>query len=94
MAAGAPVAVSTKVNTWPEIIADGAGFLAEPTVDGTHSLLQQWLGASGSQLAAMSENARRSFRNRYSPRCMAPRLVQELADCGVRNSLTPENVSQ
>lgn len=94
MAAGAPVAISNKVNTWREIMADGAGFLAGPTVDGTHSLLRQWLNASEPQLAAMGENARRSFRNRYSPRCMAPRLIQALEDCGVRNSLTPENVSQ
>jgi glycosyltransferase involved in cell wall biosynthesis len=94
MAAGVPVAVSNKVNTWREIVADGAGFVADDTVEGTLHLLEQWLASDSCRVTTMRENARRCFAARYSPRCMAAALVHTLEHYGVVNSLLTENASQ
>ena len=43
LAVGTPVLISDKVNSWREIEADNAGWVAPDTLDGTVSLLERWL---------------------------------------------------
>jgi glycosyltransferase involved in cell wall biosynthesis len=55
LACGVPVLVSDKVNVWPEIKADGAGFVAPDTIAGTHDMLSSWRA-----------QARRTFEARFA----------------------------
>jgi glycosyltransferase involved in cell wall biosynthesis len=66
LACGKPVLISDKVNIWQDVAADGAGIVAADTVDGTHSLLQQWLAMPESRRSEMARNASGSFTARYS----------------------------
>jgi glycosyltransferase involved in cell wall biosynthesis len=65
LACGKPVLISNKVNIWREIIADGAGFVAEDNLEGTIELLQKWVSVLGAERDAMARRAIDCFRNRY-----------------------------
>jgi len=66
LSAGTPVLLGTGVNTWPEIVADGAGFADEPSVAGCAAVLRRWFALSAAQRSAMGEAARSCFRARYT----------------------------
>ena len=66
LACGKPVLISDKVNIWQDVVADGAGFAEEDTVDGTHQLLQKWLALSNAQRTEMAKKAFACFTSRYS----------------------------
>jgi glycosyltransferase involved in cell wall biosynthesis len=68
LACGKPVLISDKVNIWQDVIADGAGIVAEDTANGTYSLLTKWLELSENQRIEMSQKASACFSNRYSMR--------------------------
>ena len=46
LAAGTPTLISNKVNIWREIEADGAGIVAEDTLEGTRQLFQSYVELS------------------------------------------------
>jgi glycosyltransferase involved in cell wall biosynthesis len=66
LAVGRPVLISNQVNIWPDIKADGAGFIEEDTVEGTEQLLLRWFKLPGEERDAMAIRARASFVNRYT----------------------------
>jgi glycosyltransferase involved in cell wall biosynthesis len=66
LACSRPVLISDQVNIWPEIHADGAGFVAPDTADGTRKLLRQWLALDENERKAMGALARRCFETRYN----------------------------
>jgi glycosyltransferase involved in cell wall biosynthesis len=68
LACGKPVLISDKVNIWQDVIADGAGIVAEDTADGTYNLLTKWLELSDNQCIEMSQRALECFSRRYSMR--------------------------
>ena len=65
MACECPVLISNKVNIWREIQADGAGLIAEDNLEGTISLLTQWLSKSPDEQKEMRQNAQRCFYERF-----------------------------
>ncbi len=68
LACSKPVLISNKVNIWQDVLADGAGFVDEDTVEGTHRLLTRWLELSEEQRLEMSQSASACFSARYSMR--------------------------
>lgn len=65
MACGKPVLISDKVNIWREVEADGAGLVRPDTLDGTLSLLSDFLAMPEDQQDAMGARARASFLERF-----------------------------
>ena len=75
LACGKPVLISNKVNIWQDVIADGAGIVAEDTANGTHELLTKWLELSENQRIKMAERAAECFSARYSMHGAAKAIV-------------------
>jgi glycosyltransferase involved in cell wall biosynthesis len=75
---GVPVLISTKVNIWREICADGAGFVGEDNAIDTEKNLQRWLTLDVSQRDAMRVQARHSFQSRFTVQEMAESLTQAI----------------
>jgi glycosyltransferase involved in cell wall biosynthesis len=79
LACSLPVLISDKVNIWREIEADGAGFVAPDTLEGTRTTLKRWLDTDPGQRARMAQQARLSFERRFTVDLMAHSLL-EVAD--------------
>lgn len=65
LSCGLPVLISDKVNIWREIQADGAGFVAPDTAEGTVALLRNWTNLPHARRAQMRNSARRCYENRF-----------------------------
>jgi glycosyltransferase involved in cell wall biosynthesis len=78
LACGVPVLISDKVNIWREIAADGAGFVHADTMEGTSRALAEWLAAPPERRALVREQARRTFRARFTVDAMAASLLTVL----------------
>ena len=76
LACGKPVLISNKVNIWREIEADGAGFVADDTLDGTVTNLKRWLAMSQSEFQAMEARTATCFSNRFHVQRAAERLLE------------------
>lgn len=79
---GKPVLISSKVNIWREIEADGAGFVDEDTVDGTARNLVRWLALDAQEYSAMSTRARQCFASRFEIQRAAERLLEIIQRLG------------
>lgn len=66
LAAGTPVLISDKVNTWHEIVESGAGMVCSDNRDDLSKMLNQWLSLAPEALNAMKERARRCYIERFS----------------------------
>ncbi len=66
MALGTPVLISDKVNIWMEINNSHSGFVAPDTLEGTESLLRQWLAIDVTTLIKMGENAKHCFFEKFN----------------------------
>ncbi len=76
LACGKPVLISNKVNIWREIVADGAGLMAEDTQVGTDELLQRWLAMSAEDFAVMQAKTIPCFQKRFHVQRAAERLLE------------------
>ena len=65
LACGVPVLISNKVNIWREIVADGAGLVANDDLHGTVELLQKWLSMSQHEQKNMQQKAKKCFIERF-----------------------------
>ena len=65
LACGTPVLISNKVNIWREIEAAGAGYVENDDLAGTSNLLNRWLTTDAGERAALRENARTCFCDRF-----------------------------
>ena len=81
LACGKPVLISHKVNIWREIVADGAGLMAEDTQAGTDELLQRWLAMSADDFAVMQAKTIPCFQKRFHVQRAAERLLEILSGC-------------
>jgi glycosyltransferase involved in cell wall biosynthesis len=82
---GKPVLISNKVNIWREIEQDGAGMVADDTLEGTLSLMEGWRSLSAAAKQTMGENAARTFQRRFTVDAMVEGLIalfHELEDNG------------
>jgi glycosyltransferase involved in cell wall biosynthesis len=82
LAVGTPVLISDKVNSWREIEADNAGWVAPDTLDGTVSLLERWLALSPDARQQMGERARVCFAARFEMRRATENLLQIIRSHG------------
>ena len=78
LACGIPVLTSNKVNIWREIQADGAALVAEDSIAGTTSLLQNWLALPDSDKQCMRQAAVRCFNRHFEARTAARNLAEVL----------------
>lgn len=77
---GKPVLISNKVQIWKGIEADGAGLVADDTLEGTVDLLRQWLNMSDEVFGEMKRRASQCFENRFQVRGAAERLQEILGE--------------
>jgi glycosyltransferase involved in cell wall biosynthesis len=80
LAAGVPTLISNKVNIWREIEADGAGIVAEDTLQGICRLLQSYVEMSTAERLIMRRRARACFEARFEIRKAAESLQAVLTD--------------
>lgn len=78
LSAGVPVLLGHGVNTWPEIVGDGAGIASADTLEGTLALLLGWLEMNESEIAEMRRRARACFERRFHSREAALSLQRVL----------------
>ncbi|WP_144154272.1 glycosyltransferase [Paraburkholderia sp. BCC1885] len=78
LACGLPALISDKVNIWREIAADGAGFVAADTVEGTEENLRRWLALDADARAQMRSRGRALFKARFTVEAMARDLLNVL----------------
>lgn len=78
MACGVPVLISNKVNIWREILADGAGLVADDSLEGTVQLLSQWLTTTQARKHTIQQNTRHSFAKRFEIHQAARSLLSNL----------------
>jgi len=79
LACGTPVLISNKVNIWREVHQDGAGLVSNDDLDGTCSLLREWLALPSERKSSMREQARNCFRRRFEIRRSADSLIHVLS---------------
>jgi len=72
--------LSNKVNIWREVAADGAGLIANDTLEGTEDLLRRFFGLSEQERQAMGEDARAAFLRRYDMESAVKDLEQVLCE--------------
>ncbi|BDM80324.1 glycosyltransferase [Acaryochloris marina] len=78
LACNLPVLISNKVNIWREIVADGAGLIADDTLDGTTQLIKHWLELSIYDQQIMRKNARECFIRRFEINKASQNLVDNI----------------
>ena len=66
LCAGRPVLISNQVNIWPDIEADGVGFVEDDTLAGTERLLRRWFQLTSVEREAMACRARPCFLARFT----------------------------
>ncbi len=77
---GRPVLLADKVNIAREIADDGAGLMAADTQEGTDNLLRRWMEMPPAQRAAMAEQARKTFDERYDMQKNAAKIMRIFED--------------
>jgi len=80
LAVGLPVLISNRVNIWPEIDADGAGYVEGDDVPGTARLIERWIATPPAQRETMRANARRCFQRRFQIDHAVASLLQILSE--------------
>ena len=86
LACGKPVLISDKVNIWQEVLADGAGFVADDSVAGAEANMEAWLRLSRDDYAAMCLRARTCFDKRFEIARTAQRLIDVVGGDGQRRA--------
>src|SRR2546430_146977 len=86
LASGTPVLISNKINIWREIKGDGAGYVENDDTAGTANLLRRWLATPETARAAMRENAKKSFANRFEIERATESLLAIIANPGESHS--------
>jgi glycosyltransferase involved in cell wall biosynthesis len=85
LAAGVPALISNKVNIWREIEADGAGIVAEDTLEGACGMLQSYVELPAEKQQAMRRAARECFEERFEIKKAAETLHAVLASVMAMN---------
>ena len=79
LAVGTPVLISDRVNIWREIQADGAGLVAEDTLEGTCGIFQSYSNLGEQQRLILRQQARQCFEQRFEIKKAAGSLEAALA---------------
>lgn len=78
LACGTPVLISDKVNTWREITAAQAGYVASDDADGATSMLNRWLATSSAERAGMRVRARAVFDTHFEATAAARDMLAKM----------------
>ena len=76
LACGKPVLLSDKVNIWADVQRAGAAIVAADTLQGTQSVLEQWIALSPAGRVTMCENALQCFKSHYDMSVNACTIVE------------------
>ena len=76
LACGIPVLISNRVNIWREIEHEGAGLVADDTLEGTLLNLQRWLAKSPDDFATMKAQTTACFIKHFHAQRAAERLLE------------------
>lgn len=76
MASGTPVIITNKVNIWREIEKDGAGLVADDTLDDITRILNHWLKLDSSEKYLMRENAILCYKKRFQIEKTAEQFIE------------------
>lgn len=79
LACGVPTLISNKVNIWREVEAEGAGIVANDTLDGTTELFKKWIELDMASQAVMREKAVACFESRFEMGKTAQNLIDVIA---------------
>jgi glycosyltransferase involved in cell wall biosynthesis len=79
LAAGTPTLISSKVNIWREVEADGAGLVADDTLAGACELFRSYMNLPNERKLAMRQVARQCFEQRFEIKKAADTLHDVLA---------------
>jgi glycosyltransferase involved in cell wall biosynthesis len=75
LACATPVLISNRVDIWREIQSDGAGLVDADTLQGTVTLIENWLRLDAVARARMRERAAACFARRFEMQAVARRLL-------------------
>lgn len=75
LACGTPVLISNQINIWREIRGDGAGLVADDTLEGGRQLLFCWRNLPTEEKQAMKPAAKASFEKNFSAGLAAQKLL-------------------
>lgn len=78
LSCGLPVLITNKVNIWPEIACEQAGFVDSDTTEGIIFILQKWLTMNLSDKQKMKLNAKRCFVERFEIGTVAQKNIEIL----------------
>jgi glycosyltransferase involved in cell wall biosynthesis len=78
MACKKPVLISNKVNIWREILDGNGGIVENDDLEGTRSLLDQWIQLSATEKKEMGENAYTVYQNCFTAQVTSQKFVQIL----------------
>ncbi|MGY2134545.1 glycosyltransferase [Hymenobacter sp. HD11105] len=78
LACSKPVLISNRVNIWREIEAAGGGQVADDTLDGTLSLLENWCKLTESEKSVMGKRSLLTYRNNFAVRPAAVKMREAL----------------
>ena len=88
LACGLPVLISDKVNIWREVAADGAGFVAPDTVEGTARNLRRWFALDDSERAKIRAQAAATFCARFTVDAHTQKLLNVIETDAVQATLS------
>lgn len=74
-----PVLISNKINIWREIEADGAGLVADDTVDGATQLMDRWLQLDAESQEKIAQQAEVTFEQRFTIRAMVKSITKVIS---------------
>lgn len=75
---GKPVLITKKVNIWREIERTGASISVNDDFVGIKGMLEQWMNLSVSQKGAMEESALSCFKEHYSAKAAALKVLETI----------------
>jgi len=84
LACAVPVLISSKVNIWREIAADGAGIVEADSPAGTQAMLDKWRDLEENGRAGMSAAALVCFENRFQIQKTARELLDLVASSATK----------
>lgn len=80
LACGLPVAIAEPVNISADVLAAGAGFVHDDTVEGTITSLRQWLALTVYEKEQMGFRGEELFSQRFDFASVAMNLISVLED--------------
>jgi glycosyltransferase involved in cell wall biosynthesis len=90
---GLPVLVSDKVNIFSSIVRAEAGYAALDTIEGTISLLDDWLNTPQAKRLEMRADCRRLFENEFQAMHTAEDLVRVFESTSRPNGWRPSTIT-